>query len=138
MAESKPTADEVEDAVLNTLPTLSVAELLGVCELVGVEVKGPQKDSRRILVRLLMKFLCTDEDEDDRMTEFLQISDHLQLNKVKEEEEDKGASVDGVAAEEETSDLSKTKQVKEESVEEVPKIEIIIRIDKLIVALLKR
>ena len=64
--------DEVEDEVLNTLPTLNASELEEICELIGVTVKETQKGKRRVLVKLVMKFLCVDEDEDDeKLAEFL-------------------------------------------------------------------
>ena len=95
--DDKQPADKVEDEVLNTLPTLGAVELLKICELVKVTVKESQKGNRRVLVKLLMKFLCVDEDdEDDRMTEFLQIYDYLQLEEQEIDEVDDENAEEGL------------------------------------------
>ena len=87
---TKLSADEVEDEVMNTLPTLSAAELLEICNLIGVtDVKEEDKVKRRVLLKLVMKCLCDATTEDDKLTEFLLVHKHLKLDggedvKVKE------------------------------------------------------
>ena len=90
MAASKvqPPADVVEDDVLNHLPTLETKELLEICELIDLTVEDSVKDNRRGLVKLLMRYLCTSEAEDDKLTAFLQIHTHLGLEKGDDEDDD--------------------------------------------------
>ena len=47
------------------------------------------KDNRRGLVKLLMRYLCTSEEEDDKLTAFLQIHTHLTLGNDDDEDDAK-------------------------------------------------
>ena len=72
-------ADMVEDEVMNQLPTLNGIQLEKICDLIELEVSEGLKGKKRDLLRLLMKHLCTGDEEDDKMTQFLQIHEHLKL-----------------------------------------------------------
>ena len=83
MAETatQVSADKVEDEVMNTLPTLYAKELMEICDLIGVTgIKDEEKGNKRVLLKLVMKSLCTTTDDNDKLTEFLQIHKHLKLD----------------------------------------------------------
>ena len=86
MATTEMNADMVEDGVMNELPTLNAVQLEEVCVLIGLEVKEELRGKKRGLLKMLMRFLCTGEDqEDDKMTQFLQIHEHLLSGKEEAE-----------------------------------------------------
>ena len=103
-SEEQPPADMVEDDVMNQLPTLNEIELEEICELIGVTVEDNMKGNRRVLLKTLMRYLCTSEAEDDKLTAFLQIHTHLNRRKEDEDEEendDKGTKDDVAVVKEE-------------------------------------
>ena len=108
---TSPMADRVEDEVLEELPSLKIAELEGICDLIGFTVKTESLGKRKSVLKDLMVYLCSSSDEDDdKLTDFLQIHKHLGLEK---EEED----ADG-----DSSQVVK----KEDAVEEVTAKEVVV------------
>ena len=78
MAEKvMPEADQVEDDVMNGLPSCGVDQLLQICELIKVTVDDGIKGNRRELLKLVMRTLCATTTQDDKMPEFLLIHDFL-------------------------------------------------------------
>ena len=80
-------ADQVEDDVMNSLPTLSATELEEICTLIGVVMTEDDKGKKRVLLKLVMKNLCDVTATDDKMTEFLQIFKHLKLDDTEDNTE---------------------------------------------------
>ena len=72
-----PQADQVEDDVMNGIPSCNLDQLLQICELIKVTVDEGIKDNRREVLKLVMRTLCGATTEDDKMTEFLAIHDFL-------------------------------------------------------------
>ena len=97
-----PTADMVEDEVMVRIPSLDATELERVCGEIGLDVKTEVKGNKREIKRLLMAYLCTNDDGgDDRTTEFLQIHGMLFPDgKKKEGEPEAAVKVEAVATEE--------------------------------------
>ena len=68
-----PTAEDVEDTVMNTLPTLNAVELEAVCGVVNIALTDEQKGKKRQLLKLVMKYLCTETEEETKMADFLAV-----------------------------------------------------------------
>ncbi len=104
-------ADRIEDDVMNELPTLDGNDLQELCELVGVDVKEEVKGKRRDLLKLLMKYLCTEGDgeEGNKMTQWLQIHSHL--NPPEKDDGEKKEEAVAVKEEETLETNAKTSQV---------------------------
>ena len=83
-------ADQVEDDVMNSLPTLSATELEEICTLIGATMTEEDKGKKRVLLKLVMRVLCDPTATDDKMTEFLQIYKYLKLEDTEVGTEDGG------------------------------------------------
>ena len=83
-----PTADEVEDEVMNTLPTMDATQLEAVCGIAKITVKEDMKGKRRELLKMVLKHLCTVTEEDDKMADILAIYSHLEDEHRKTVQED--------------------------------------------------
>ena len=102
MAETatQVSADKVEDEVMNTLPTLYAKELMEICDLIGVTgIKDEEKGNKRVLLKLVMKSLCTTTDDNDKLTEFLQIHKYLKLDEEDSDADDDKAKVASITPE---------------------------------------
>ena len=76
--EETTTPDEIEDEVLNTLPTLGATELEEICTVIALDCKQELKGKRSSLLKYLLKHLCDLEGKDDNgMSTFLLIQEHL-------------------------------------------------------------
>ena len=89
MAEKvMPHADQVEDEVMNGVPSCDVDQLRHICELIKLTVNDGIKDNRRELRKLVMRTLCDTTTEDDKMPEFLLIHDFLWPDGADDEDAD--------------------------------------------------
>ena len=59
------TPDEIEDEVLNTLPTLGVTELEEIYPLINFDCNEAWKGNRMILLKNLLKHICGLANEGD-------------------------------------------------------------------------
>ena len=70
--------DEIEDEVLNILPTLDVNELGKIYTLLELECTEELKGKKCNLLKYLLKYLCdVDSSEDDGLSNMLLIHKHL-------------------------------------------------------------
>ena len=86
MAGKELTPDEVEDSVLSGIATLTAAQLVTACDKVDLEIEDGARDDRKKLRKLLTNYLWTTTPDNDKMTEFLTLYDHLFPKKPKTEE----------------------------------------------------
>ena len=85
--EKTEAADQVEDEVLNTIPTLDAEELEEVCGIIKVEVPEGMKGKRRELRRFVTKQLVQNGEKDDNANVLL-IHDYINRD-IKAEDEPK-------------------------------------------------
>ena len=91
---SELSPEQVEDNVMEALTLLSdIAQIEEVCALVKVDVAAV-KGKKREMKKLLMKTLCTADEDDDKLADFLAIHSHLKLGKKEEETEEDSDSDD--------------------------------------------
>ena len=105
------TPEEVEDDVMDALGSLNdAAQIEEICALANVVVAETMKGKKREMKKLLMKHLCTSDEDDDKLADFLAIHTHLKLGEqnVDEKEEESSESED---------DTSKVKQEDEAAIE---------------------
>ena len=94
MAGKQLTPDEVEDKVLTALPSLSASQLEVACGKVNLDVEA-MKGNKKLLRNALTTHLMTTTGDDDKMTDFLTLSDHLF---PEEEEPEEEPAADGTGA----------------------------------------
>ena len=82
MTDAQQVGEELEDEVLNTLPTLNADELVEVCTVVDLQVEEQMKGKRNLLIKHLLKFLC---DVDVSKVEGLEIVRKVQKHLNKEQ-----------------------------------------------------
>ena len=63
----QPNADEVEEDVMNQLPTLNAEKLEELCNLVDIAVDAGVKGNKKMLRKMLFKHLCTEDTDDNKM-----------------------------------------------------------------------
>jgi hypothetical protein len=81
----QPNADEVEEDVMNQLPTLNAEQLEELCNLVDLTVDAGVKGNKKTLRKILLKHLCTEDEDDNKMEAFLQIHSHMTLWEAEED-----------------------------------------------------
>ena len=84
----QPNADEVEEDVMNQLPTLNAEQLEELCNLVDLTVDAGVKGKKKTLRKMLLKHLCTEDTDGDKMEAFLQIHSHMALWEAEEDTEE--------------------------------------------------
>ena len=76
--EESMSPDEIEDEVLNTVPTLNAAELEEVYTLIDLDCKEELKGKKNNLLKCLLKHLCDPDGKDDGgLSTMLVIQKHL-------------------------------------------------------------